>query len=282
MQAVLLGAFEGDAGAVHLGEAEGVVRLDAEHLLDAPPVLVGMRLGADHQRVQLRVLARIEAFFPEHVVQTPEIARDRVRDGRAEVAHQLDLAQAVAGAGGNAQATELLDAVLEAQPAGEQAVAADVLEDVGVAHAGGEQRARHQVRPAREVVPVVIDHRRVAGRAARTVQADDIALVGGEKAPRIIATQVLLGGEGQLADRVDRLQTVRRRSTEHGLLAIVGRGDRLPQGVVQTLDLERRQILALDFFEFFFPEHKPSIKIGFRQWEPSINPVSGPGRAVFA
>ena len=232
--------------------------------------------------MQLRVLARIEALVLEHVVEAPEIARNRMRDGGAEIAHQLDLAQAVAGASGDAQAAELLDAVLETETSGEQAVAADVLEDVGVAHAGREQRARHQVGPAAEVVPIVVDHRRVARRTARTVQAHDIALVGGEKAPWIVAAQVFLGGEGQLADRVDRLQTVRRRSTEHGLLAIVRRGHRLPQRVVQPLDLERREGLALDFLEFFFPEHKSSIKIGFRQWEPSINPASRPGRAEFA
>ena len=166
MQPVLLGTFESDARAVHLGKPERVVGLDAEHRFDAPPMLLGMRLGADDQRMQPRIPARVQPFGRENLVQPPQVAGNRMRHRRAEIPHQLDLAQAVAGAGGNRQAAESFDAVLEAEAAGEQPVTGHVLENVRLAHPGGVERARHQVRPAFEVMPVVKDDGRIARRAA--------------------------------------------------------------------------------------------------------------------
>lgn len=73
MQAILP-ALEGDTGAIHFREAEGVVGLDAEHLFDAATVFLGVRLGTDDQGVQLCRRARIQAFFLEDVVEAAEVA----------------------------------------------------------------------------------------------------------------------------------------------------------------------------------------------------------------
>ena len=63
VQAILLGAFKSDTWTIHFGKAEGVVGLDAKHFFDSQSVLLRVRLGTNHQRRQLCVLAGIESLF---------------------------------------------------------------------------------------------------------------------------------------------------------------------------------------------------------------------------
>ena len=249
--------------------------MDAEHL-SMRRRCSSVRLGADHQRVQL-VSLRGSSLLPEDVVEATEIAgmacATVVPKSRISLIWRR-LLPAPAECSGNRASRRRTGN----RAAGEQAVAADVLEDVGIAHAGREQRARHQVRPAVEVVPVVINHRRIAGRAARTVQADDIALSAAARKPQgksRCAGLLVVKGSSRIAS-ID-FRPFRRRLAEHDLLAIVRRGDRLPGALFSRLTWRPSRFFALDLFRVLFPEHKPSIKIDWKKpYKPGISSRSPP------
>jgi hypothetical protein len=200
VETVLAFAFKGDAGTVHLREAVGVEGLDAEQVLDALPLPLGVGFGADGQHAQPGVPGDVHPHFLENLVKTGQIAGDGVDDRGAKISDQLDLAAAVAGSGRDGQGAEALRAVLEAEAAGEQAVAADILEDVAGPGSGREQGARHQVGPGIEIVAVVEDDRGVAGGAAGAMEADRIVARHGEEAVGEMLPQILFGGHGQAAE----------------------------------------------------------------------------------
>ena len=229
MHAVLLGALEGDAGAAHLRHAEGVVGLDAEHVLDALAGILGVRLGADHEGAELGVLARVDALLAHHLIQTCGIGRDGVHDGGAEVREELELAEGVAGGGRDRQHADLLGAVLEAEAAGEHPVAGGVLEHVLRAAAHHPQAAGNGIGPFFQVLLGMQDNGRIAGGAAGRVQADALVKRNRGHAERIGFAEVLLGGERNLLEVIQRLDVRRRQA-----------------GLAETLLVERRIHAVLD------------------------------------
>ena len=74
-----------------------------------------MRLGADHQRMQTGIRARVQPLFDKHVVEPTEIARNGMCHGGSKIPHELDLARTVTRTGRNRQTAESLDAILETQ-----------------------------------------------------------------------------------------------------------------------------------------------------------------------
>ena len=105
MQSVLLLTLEAYAGAAHLTHAEGVVGLDAHHLLDALALFLRVRLGTDGKHLQLGVAPWVDALFHHHLVQAGNVGRNSM-DGRgAEILDELNLAQRVACGGRNGKHT---------------------------------------------------------------------------------------------------------------------------------------------------------------------------------
>ena len=229
MHAVLLGALEGDAGAAHLRHAEGVVGLDAEHVLDALARVLGMRLGADHEGAELGVLPGVDALLTHHFIQTGRVRRDGVHDGGAEVREELELAQGVAGGGGDGQHADLLGAVLEAEAAGEHPVAGSILEHVLRAAAHHPQAAGDGIGPFFQVLLRMQDDGGIPGSAAGRVQAHALVKRDRGHAERIGFAQVLLGGERNLLEVIKRLDI---------------RGGQ--PGLAETLLVERRIHAVLD------------------------------------
>ena len=195
VQAVLLEAFEADAGAVHFGEAVGVVDLDVEKFLDAPAEAFRVGLGADDGDAQGQ-LAGILAHLAQALAQDEGVGRQDVGHGRVEVPDELDLAQRVAGAGRNGHAAEALGAGVDAEAAREQAVAGHVLEDVVLAHADHVQAAGHEIGPDVEVVLRVGDGHGRARRAARAVQAHELVMRDDNEPEGILGAQIVLRRHG--------------------------------------------------------------------------------------
>ena len=166
MHAVLLGALEGNAGAAHLRHAEGVVSLDAEHVLDALARILGVRLGTDHEGAELGVLAGIDSLFAHDFIQTGRIGRDGVHHGGAEVREKLELAEGVSSRGRDGQHAHLLSTVLKAKAAGEHPVAGGVLEHVLRAAAHHPQAAGDRIGPFIQILLRMQDDRGIAGGAA--------------------------------------------------------------------------------------------------------------------
>ena len=217
VHAVLLGALEGDAGAAHLRHAEGVVGLDAEHVLDALARVLGVRLGADHEGAELGVLARVDALLAHHLIQACGIGRDGVHDGGAEVG------------GGDGQHADLLGAVLEAEAAGEHPVAGGVLEHVFRTAAHHPQAAGYGVGPFFQVLLRMQDDGGITGGAAGGMQADALVKRNSGHAERIGFAEVLLGGERNLLEVIERPDIRRGQS-----------------GLAETLPVERRIHAVLD------------------------------------
>ena len=84
---------------------------------------------------------------------------------------------------------------MKAETAREQAVAQRVLEDVAAGEPARDQPARQHVRPELEIGPRVGDDGRLARRAARGVDAHDVARRHREQAEGIMFAQVVLGRE---------------------------------------------------------------------------------------
>ena len=117
-----------------------------------------------------------------------------------KIANELHLPLGEAAADRNDGGAQSLAAVMGAEPAGEQAVAVSDVDLVGGAAAGGADRARHQQRPGVDVAFGIADDGRLAGGAARGVDAHDIGHRHREHAERIILPQILFGGERKFGE----------------------------------------------------------------------------------
>ena len=166
VHAVLLGALEGNAGAAHLRHAEGVVSLDAKHVLNALARILGVRLGTDHEGTELGVLAGIDSLFAHDFIKACRVRRDGVHHGGAEVREKLELAEGVSSRGRDGQHAHLLSTVLEAKAAGEHPVAGGVLEHVLRAAAHHPQAAGDRIGPFIQILLRMQDDRGIAGGAA--------------------------------------------------------------------------------------------------------------------
>ncbi len=239
MQAGFVFALEGDARAVHLGEAVGVIDVAAEGLLDAAAGLFGVRFGADKGLAQGEVLARVNALLFEEAGEVEGVAGQDMDRGRAEVLHEHQLPLGGAGAGGNDQAAHLLRAVVHHQPAGEQAVAHHVLKDILLGDAGHDERAGNEFGGVINVFAREEDGLGLAGRAAGGVQAHRFVAINGQHAVGIDGPQVGAGGKRQPAhvgQRLDLLGAyaqlrepllVKRHALRHAL-----------DGVLQAFELQ--------------------------------------------
>jgi hypothetical protein len=95
---------------------------------------------------------------------------------------------------------------MRAQAAGEKAIAIRILHDVaGVQPAGGET-AHHHRGPDIHILARVRHHDRLAGGAARRMQAHDILHRTGKQAEGIRVAQIGLGGKRQGGDVFETLQ----------------------------------------------------------------------------
>ena len=95
--------------------------------------------------------------------QARGVGRDGVHDGGAEVREELELAEGVAGGGGDGEHADLLGAVLEAEAAGEHPVAGSVLEHVLRAAAHHPQAAGDGIGPFFQVLLRMQDDGGIAG-----------------------------------------------------------------------------------------------------------------------
>ena len=208
VQAVLLEALKADAGAVHFGEAVGIVHLDIEELLDALAESLGVGLGADHGDAQGE-LAGILAHLTQAFAQDERVGRQNVGHCGVEVPDQLDLAQGVAGAGGNGHAAEALRAGMDAESAGEEAVAGHILKDIILAHAHHVQAAGHEVGPDIQIILGVGDSHGRARGAARAVQAHQLVAGNDDQSERILGAEIVLRSHGDLLDVIEGFDAVR-------------------------------------------------------------------------
>lgn len=103
MQAVLFLTFKSHTGTAHFGHSEGVVGLDAQHLLDAAALFVGMGFGSDDQGTQAGIPAGIDAHFFHHFIQASGIARNGMQGRCAEIGDELDLPFGVSGSSRNGE-----------------------------------------------------------------------------------------------------------------------------------------------------------------------------------
>ena len=238
MHAVLLRALESHARSAHLRHAEGVVGLDAQHLLDAAAGVLAVRLGADDQRPQFRVPARVDALLAHHLIQPAGVGRDGVHHGRAEIREELQLTERVARCRRDGQHPELLGPVLEAQAAGKHPVSGRVLEHVVRPAAHHPQAARHGLRPLVQVPRRMQDDRRVARRPAGRMQAHALLQRHGRDPKRIRVPQVLLGREGKLIQVSRRADVIRRQAAFGETLLVKRRIHAVPHGRTQALGLQ--------------------------------------------
>src|SRR4029078_12879046 len=99
-----------------------------------------------------------------------------------EVGDQLHLFFGLPTRHWNHGAAEPFGTVMRSQAAGEETVAVADVNDVTGAPAGGSERARHEIRPGRDVACRVADHRWLPCRPARRVDAHDPHAGDGEEA----------------------------------------------------------------------------------------------------
>ncbi len=203
VHAVLFGALEGHAGAAHLGQPVGIEGAQTVSVFDAPAHVLGMRLRPDKGDAQAGVDARVQAHLLEDAQQVEGVGWDDVHHGGAEILHQLDMAAAVAGSGGDGQRADQLGPVVETQPAGEKPVAHHVLEDVRTPDPGHVHAPCHQFRPGGDVFPGVVDDHCLPGGPGGGVDADDVVQGHGEKVGGGRVPQGLLHQEGDAAQVVE-------------------------------------------------------------------------------
>ena len=147
-------------------------------------------------------------------------------------------------------AAEPFGAVVRAQPAGEQAVAVGVVDDVAGLDPGAGERTRHHVGPAIEVGPAVADHRRLSGRARRSVHAQQLLARHREHAERVIVAQVRLLGEREARDVGEGLEMRRLHPGGVELLAEMRHAVVGPlQRPMQPVLLQRRKLGARQGFD---------------------------------
>ena len=208
MRAVLaLDAFARHAGADHLRQAVIVDGVQVEGVLDLLAHGVGPGLGAAHRDLERR-LPRVDALGVELIQDGEQVARRDEDDVRLEIADQLDLPLGHAAGDRHHRQSEPLGAVMEAEPAGEQPVAVGILRQHAGPAAGRAHRARDDVGPGLDVVAAIADHRRLAGRAGGGVDAQQLVARHRHQPERIIVAQLGFGGEGKLAQIVERLEIV--------------------------------------------------------------------------
>jgi hypothetical protein len=218
VQAVLLQALGGHAGADHLRQAVDVQRLDRQDVLDRGAQLLRPRLGTEHAHLERR---QVDARLGRRLTQPQRV---RGRAGQHVGLQVGDHAYLPFGHParhrdhGGAQGDR---ALVNAQAAGEQPVPIGVVHDASGGRARAGQRPRAHRRPQVQVGLGVGDERGPALRPRGSVHRHDPVLRDGEHPQRVGVPEVLLGGERQFVQ--------------------LGEGD-----VGATLDARRAQPVRLD------------------------------------
>ena len=214
-----LDAFIGHARTDHFAQAINIHRIDVHALLDGAAHLVGPGLGAKDAQAQ-RTGGRVQALALHFVGDGQHVAgRDHDDVGR-EVGDELHLAFGLAAAEGHDGQAQALGAVMRAQTTGEQAVAVAHMHQIAGPGSGRAHAARDTVRPGVDIVLRVTHHRRFARGAAGGMNAHAALARHGEHAKGVIRTQILLGGEGELAQVGQTAAVIRvyARGAEHGAI----------------------------------------------------------------
>ena len=199
-------------------------------------------LGAEDADLERRI-ARIHALALHLLGDRQHVRRRHHDDVRLEVVDQLHLPLGHAAGHRDHRGAERLRAVVRAQPAGEEAVAVSDVDDVARAAARRADRARHHRRPRVDVLRRVADDRRLAGRARRRVDADDLLARDREHPERIVVAQVLLGRERKLREVRERLQVARMHAGGVELAPVVRHVVvRVRERPAQALELQRLEL----------------------------------------
>ena len=124
--------------------------------------------------------------------------------GGLEVAHDGDLLFDAGREGRRDNGgADLLGALVKAEGARKEAVVEGYLDDVMLGEAGGREDAGGALGPGAKVVSGVADDDGPAGRGGGGVDADDVAERHGEHVVRVAAAEVVPGGEGKVAERLE-------------------------------------------------------------------------------
>ncbi len=233
------GAFAADAGPDHLRQAVVVEGEDVELVLDLAAHVLGPGLAAEVPEAE-RERARVDAELAGRVGDGQRVTRGADQDLRVEVADDVDLPPGVAGCCRDDRRADALDAVVQPEPAREKAVAEGDLAGVLGPQPAGDQEARAEIGPGPHVLRRVGDKGRLAGRPRRAVDAREILARDGEEAERVVAAQVVLGGEGQASDVVGRPDAAPRDVVQREVVAIDGHARGAVDELAQALDLQRR------------------------------------------
>ena len=266
MQALAaLQALHRNAGARALGQAVDVQGLDAQELFDLVAHALGPGLGAEEAHAQLEV-GKVHLLVADGLAHHQRVGGGAGDGVAAQVLHEHELALGVAGGGGHDGRADLLHAVMEPQAAGEQAVAVGDLHGVVLRHARAAKAAGHALGPHLDVALGVAGDDGLAGRAGGGVDAHDLRAGRGKGAVRVVVAQVALIHEGQ------ELQ-VRKGADVLGLyalllhpLAVEGDvGVHAVDGLLQPLELNALQRLAVDGFHGTIPVHRHNLQMWFRK-----------------
>ena len=259
VRAVLHLALVADARPHHLGESVEVVALQAQPLLNLLSHLLRPGLGAEGTHAQLDLVAG-DAHLVHRLGQVESVAGCAGDARHAEVADELQVLLGVARRCRHHAGADVLHAVVGSQSAGEQPVAVAHGERVVAGDAVGRQTAGHALAPHADVLAGVAYDGGVARGAAAGVDADDFALRGSLQAEGVVVAQVLLRGEGQLADILDGLYVVGADVQLLQLMAIEGHVvvDVL-HDFVQAFALERAHLVAAHTFFVRVPDHSSFV-----------------------
>ena len=204
-------AFVRYSGPHDLAEPVYIVRIDAQLRFDLAAHVFGPRFSAENAGTQPKFAAR-NTRLDDLFGQVQGVRRRAGQRGGAAVVHQLDVLGRIARRHRDDGRSEVFHPVVQTQSAREKAVAVGDREQVVARGAESRQAARDRLRPDRKIAVRVTDHRGFAGRPGRGVQPDDLRLGGGEQPVRVIVPQILLGGERQFDDVVDRVDVVGRKA----------------------------------------------------------------------
>ena len=167
-----------------------------------------------------------------------------------KIADELHLPLGETASDRNDGRAQSLAAVMGAKPTGEQAVAVSDVNLVGGAAAGGADRARHQQRPGVDVAFGIADDGRLAGGAARSVDAHDVGHRHREHAERIILPEILLGGERKFGEIGKLFQVGGMHACRVEFLLVVRDAlVSLMQCRLETIELQRNERILAGLFD---------------------------------
>ena len=200
--------LDGHARAEDLGQAVNVQGVEAEALFNLLTHAFGPGFRPENPHPELG-LGEVHPHFLAHLRQIQGEGRGAADDGGAEVLDEHDLAAGLAAGYRDDRGAQPLGAIVDSQAAGKQAIPVSHVDDIAPVGAAGGQGPGHQLGPGFQV-PLGIGHGgRLAGGAGRGVNPDDLVHGGREHAEGVVVPQVLLDGQRQQADILQRADVFR-------------------------------------------------------------------------